>query len=91
MPLGQILLNTDEEDKLGMEDSGEYEDFPQVRLNLKNIQNISFFSFMKEPIQLEASYLLPSDVLRSSHFFKSPSKRYRKIERIFSHNYFFLL
>ena len=34
---------------------------------------------MKEPIQMEASYLLPSDVLRSSHIFKSPSKRYCKI------------
>lgn len=32
MPLGKILLNNDEENKLGMEDSGEYEDFPQVRL-----------------------------------------------------------
>merc|ERR1719266_3001304 len=62
MPLGKILLNNEEENKLGMEDSGEYEDFPQ------------------EPIQLEASYLLPSDVLRSSHIFKSPSKRYLGIE-----------
>ena len=33
MPLGKILLNNEEENKLGMEDSGEYEDFPQVRLN----------------------------------------------------------
>ena len=35
MPLGQILLNNDDEDKLGMEDSGEYEDFPQVMLQIR--------------------------------------------------------
>ena len=37
MPLGQILLNNDVEDnKLGMEDSGEYEDFPQVNFKTTN-------------------------------------------------------
>ena len=93
MPLGQILLNNDEEDKLGMEDSGEYEDFPQVRLCLKleKMKNTLYFYSMKDPIQLEESYLLPSDVLRSSHFFKSPSKRYRKLEKTSSYNMIFFL
>lgn len=37
MPLGKILLNDDVEDnKLGMEDSGEYEDFPQVNFKTTN-------------------------------------------------------
>ena len=37
MPLGKILLNDDVEDnKLGMEDSGEYEDFPQVNFKTRN-------------------------------------------------------
>ena len=49
MPIGKILLNNEEENKLGMEDSGEYEDFPQVReTELQLIENSNDFIFLFE-------------------------------------------
>ena len=58
MPIGKILLNNDEEDKIGMEDSGEYEDFPQVNFKLEK-SKLFVYIFLNEGTHSVGS-LLPS-------------------------------